>query len=60
MGMKQRETPRWNQELWHVVRSVTTVAKWMGFCMPCLHHSIESALSKVPGRARAQTIVTGS
>mmetsp|Transcript_33368 Transcript_33368/g.99360 ORF Transcript_33368/g.99360 Transcript_33368/m.99360 type:complete len:212 (+) Transcript_33368:916-1551(+) len=32
VGTKQRVTPAWNHVLWHVVKSVTTVAKLIG-CM---------------------------
>mmetsp|Transcript_13700 Transcript_13700/g.29412 ORF Transcript_13700/g.29412 Transcript_13700/m.29412 type:complete len:237 (+) Transcript_13700:1130-1840(+) len=34
VGTKQRVTPVWNQVLWQVVKSVTTVAKLMGFMTP--------------------------
>ena len=36
VGTKQRSTSGWNQRLWHVVRSVTTVANATAFCWPRL------------------------
>ena len=38
VGTKQRSTSGWNQVLWQVVRSVTTVANSTGFCSPFLYH----------------------
>jgi len=36
VATKQRSTFLWNQVLWHVVKSVTTVANLIGLWMPAL------------------------